>query len=101
MSEENAVPEVDTGVHDEAPATVVEEGSAAVPAAEAGNAQGGTSAGAATDAVVPPADDLASRIAALEPVAQALLTETLNHVLDGFINHSLVLGMTRLTGLLK
>lgn len=75
MSDENAVPEV----HAETPATVVVQ----------------------PETFTPAADDLASRIAALEPVAQALLTEALNHVLDGFVNHSLVLGMTRLTGLLK
>lgn len=87
MSDENAVPEVP----------------AEAPAAEPlkSEATPGTWVSGQPETFTPAADDLASRIAALEPVAQALLTETLNHVLDGFINHSLVLGMTRLTGLLK
>ena len=90
MSDENAVPEV--------PAEPLK--SEATPGTWV-SGQPETFTPATVVVPVAPADDLASRIAALEPVAQALLTETLNHVLDGFVNHSLVLGMTRLTGLLK
>lgn len=101
MSEENAVQE-DPPVSETQEGGVAETGEIVAQSAEAAPVDTSvtTSANAAVSGETQGAVDLSAKIAALEPAAQAVLTEVINHIADGFINVSVPVGFLRIEKLL-
>lgn len=102
MSEENAVQEEapNVGTSGAEIPSAPEDTLSATPVAEVGGNVSLEPSPYLTDAVKSYADDLSAKIAALEPAAQAVLTEVINHIADGFINVSVPVGFLRIEKLL-